>query len=73
MGYPSKGCEALYRNSLCDTNRYFSIYHNKVKVYNLCLEKNRIYPKEDFEGKLVAWFPFTDHDPCSIKYIYIYY
>lgn len=67
MGYPSKGCETLYRNSLYETKRYFSTYHNKIKIYNLCLEKQRIYRREDFDGRPVALFPFSDHDPCSIR------
>ncbi len=67
MGFPSKGCETLYRNSLSDTKRYFSHFHKNIKIYNLCLEKKRIYKKQDFEGMHVALFPFTDHDPCSTK------
>lgn len=67
MGFPSKGCETVYRNSLIDTKRYFSTFHPKIKIYNLCLEKQRIYRRDDFEGRPVALFPFSDHDPCSIK------
>ena len=47
MGYPSSGCEALYRNSKNDIIKFFSYYHQEgSKIYNLCLEKNRIYKKE---------------------------
>jgi hypothetical protein len=32
MGYPSVGCESIYRNSLTDTIRFFRTYHKDVKV-----------------------------------------
>ena len=67
MGFPSTGCEVLYRNSLSDTKRYFDKYHKRVKIYNLCLEKDRIYNRNCFDGRSVGLFPFSDHDPCSIK------
>ena len=44
MGFPSTGFETMYRNSLSDIVKFFRIRHNDdVKVYNLCLEKDRIY------------------------------
>ena len=67
MGYPSVGCESLWRNTLVDTRNFLNRYHKEYKVYNLCLEKSRIYNKHSFEGSRVALFPFTDHDPCPIK------
>ena len=70
MGFPSVGCETIYRNSLTDVIDYFHIYHNdKVKVYNLCLEKDRIYSKNLFSNSSVGLFPATDHNPCPIKLI----
>lgn len=85
MGYPSTGCESLIRNSLNDTKSFFSKYHPEgVKVYNLCLEKGRIYDKKLFNeipsnnmpcrfyGKKnypCALFPFKDHNPPPIKLI----
>lgn len=70
MGFPSKGCEALYRNSLNDVTNLFRIKHNNnVKVYNLCVEKNRIYKKELFPNSSVTLFPSKDHNPCPIKLI----
>ena len=70
MGFPSVGCETVYRNSLTDVVDFFHTYHNdKVKVYNLCLEKDRIYSKNRFINSSVGLFPATDHNPCPIKLI----
>ena len=70
MGYPSIGCETVYRNSLTDVVNFFHKKHNdKVKIYNLCLEKERIYNKNLFSKSYVGLFPATDHNPCPIKLI----
>ena len=69
MGFPSTGCETLYRNSLEETRRYLDKYHQEYKIYNLCIEKDRIYPKTNFFNKKVGLFPFNDHAPCPIKLI----
>ena len=70
MGFPSVGCETVYRNSLTDVVRFFHTKHNdKVKIYNLCLEKDRIYNKNLFSRSQVGLFPATDHNPCPIKLI----
>ena len=70
MGFPSVGCETVYRNSLTDVVRFFHTKHNdKVKIYNLCLEKDRIYNKNLFSKSQVGLFPATDHNPCPIKLI----
>ena len=69
MGFPATGCEKLYRNSLEDIMNFLDRYHQDYKVYNLCIEKGRIYPKTYFEDKLVGLFPFNDHSPCPCKLI----
>ena len=70
MGFPSTGCETLYRNSLKDIINFFHTYHkDNVKIYNLCLEKDRIYDKSLFNKCKVGLFPATDHNPCPIKLI----
>ena len=69
MGFPSTGCETFYRNSLSETKSFLDKYHQEYKIYNLCIEKNRIYPKNYFLDKKVALFPFNDHAPCPIKLI----
>ena len=70
MGFPSTGVETMYRNSLSDIIKFFHIRHNdEVKVYNLCLEKDRIYNKNVFPKAQVGLFPATDHNPCPIKLI----
>ena len=70
MGFPSTGCETMYRNSLADVTDFFHKYHNdNVKIYNLCLEKDRIYDKNIFSKCQVGLFPATDHNPCPIKLI----
>lgn len=76
MGYPSTGCESIYRNSLADVKRFFARYQPDYKVYNLCIEFGRIYDKKlfnvtgengDIVQKKVALFGFLDHQPCPIK------
>jgi hypothetical protein len=69
MGFPSTGCETLYRNSLEETKSFLDKYHQEYKIYNLCIEKDRIYPKNYFINKKVGLFPFNDHAPCPIKLI----
>ena len=67
MGYPSTGCESIYRNSLIEIKNFLNKYHSHYKIYNLCLEENKIYNKELFHGKELTIFPFIDHQPCPIK------
>lgn len=86
MGYPSTGCESMYRNSLYDIHEFIRHYkiNNKTKIYNLCIEKDRVYPKSNFSKTsslhfhecdpneincLVGFFPFPDHNPPPIKLI----
>ena len=70
MGFPSTGVEKMYRNSLSDVIQFFHTKHNdQVKIYNLCLEKDRIYNKNLFPNSKVGLFPATDHNPCPIKLI----
>ena len=70
MGFPSTGCETVYRNSLKDISALFKKRHNNnVKVYNLCVEKDRIYSKDLFPFCAVTLFPSKDHNPCPIKMI----
>ena len=69
MGFPATGCETVYRNSLVDLKTYLDRYHGEYKIYNLCIEKKRIYPKNLWIDKKVGLFPFNDHAPCPIKLI----
>jgi len=70
MGYPSVGMEAIYRNDVNDVIAFFEKKHKgNVKIYNLCLEKDRIYSKNLFPNSKVGLFPATDHNPCPIKLI----
>ena len=70
MGYPSEGVEALYRNDVKDVIAFFEKKHKgNVKIYNLCLEKDKIYEKKLFLRSKVALFPSLDHNPCSVKLI----
>ena len=70
MGYPSVGMEAIYRNDVNDVIAFFEKKHKgNVKIYNLCLEKDRIYEKKLFLRSKVALFPSLDHNPCSVKLI----
>ena len=68
MGYPATGCESFYRNSFADVKQFLTEEHgNKYKVYNLCMEKSRIYKKTAFGGPKVSLFPFQDHQSCPVK------
>lgn len=68
MGYPSINCESLYRNSLSEVKKFlFQEHGTNFKVYNLCLEPYRIYPKQRFDGADVGLFPFEDHQACPMK------
>ena len=50
MGFPLSGCESIYRNSLSDVKRFLYIEHGiYFKVYNLCMEANRILIKIYFQ------------------------
>ena len=70
MGYPSVGSEAIYSNDVNDVIAFFEKKHKgNVKIYNLCLEKDRIYNKNIFAKSSVGLFPATDHNPCPIKLI----
>ena len=42
---------------------------NNLKIFNLCLEKDRIYNKSVFMENQVGLFPSKDHNPCPIKLI----
>ena len=42
-------------------------YGNKYKVYNLCMEKSRIYNKNLFGGPYFCLFSFQDHQSCPFK------
>ena len=69
MGFPASGCETFYRNTLEDIKNFLDRYHKDYKIYNLRIEKDRIYPKTYFEDTLVGLFPFNDHSPCPCKLI----
>ena len=70
MGFPSVGIETVYRNDVNDVIAFFEKKHKgNVKIYNLCLEKDRIYEKKLFLRSKVALFPSLDHNPCSVKLI----
>lgn len=69
MGFPATGCETFYRNSLYDLQGFLNRYHGEYKIYNLCIEKKRIYPKDFWPNARVGLFPFNDHAPCPIKLI----
>ena len=69
MGFPATGAERLYRNSLTDLRSFLDNFHEGYKIYNLCIEKGRIYEKDFWDDKKVGLFPFNDHAPCPIKLI----
>ena len=48
MGFPATGCETFCRNTLEDIKNFLDRYHKDYKIYNLCIENDRIYPKNLF-------------------------
>jgi hypothetical protein len=32
MGFPSTGCETMWRNNTVDVQKYLAMYHREVKV-----------------------------------------
>ena len=70
MCYPSDNCiESFYRNDKNKIIRFFDKYlGSKVKVYNLCQEKNKIYGPNYFSNFIeVGLFPILDHCCCPIQ------
>lgn len=66
MGFPSTGLESTYRNPLAEVKRFFEKkLRGASKVYNLCVEQDRQYPKGTFE-KMVT-YGFHDHNPPPLK------
>ena len=65
MGFPSSGNEGIYRNHADHVTEFLRIKHGvKVKVYNLCSERD--YPVSLFDGR-VSKFPFDDHNPPPMQ------
>jgi protein-tyrosine phosphatase len=61
MGFPATGNEGIYRNNAAHVTGFLRNKHgDKVKVYNLCSERD--YPKSLFNGR-VSKYPFDDHNP----------
>jgi phosphatidylinositol-3,4,5-trisphosphate 3-phosphatase/dual-specificity protein phosphatase PTEN len=69
MGYPTQGCESIYRNEMGETERFFEqapgFAKSSVRVYNLCAEANRQYDSKYFGGQVVV-YPFADHHACPL-------
>lgn len=65
MGFPSTGNEGIYRNHADHVTEFLRIKHgDKVKVYNLCSERD--YPVSLFDGR-VSKYPFDDHNPPPMQ------
>mmetsp|Transcript_3903 Transcript_3903/g.6115 ORF Transcript_3903/g.6115 Transcript_3903/m.6115 type:complete len:590 (-) Transcript_3903:137-1906(-) len=61
MGFPARGNEGIYRNNAVHVTEFLKSKHgDKVKIYNLCSERD--YPVEMFGGR-VSKYPFDDHNP----------
>ena len=69
MGFPANNCiEKVYRNDINQVKKFFfQKLHNRVKVYNLCLESNKIYNKCCFNSCDVALYPISDHCCCPVQ------
>lgn len=63
MGYPAEKVEAIYRNDYQKVKEFLDKKHgNHYWVYNLCSERERIYDKSKFDGR-VSCYAFDDHHP----------
>ena len=73
MGYPTQGCESIYRNEMGETERFFEqapgFAKSSVRVYNLCAEANRQYDSKYFDGQVVV-YPFADHHACPLPLLF---
>jgi phosphatidylinositol-3,4,5-trisphosphate 3-phosphatase/dual-specificity protein phosphatase PTEN len=66
MGIPSEGVEAVYRNPMAESQRFFDTYHTgNYRIYNLCAESSRQYDKSKFDNQVVV-YPFSDHNACPL-------
>eukprot|EP00935_MAST-01C_sp_MAST-1C-sp1_P002026 g2026.t1 len=66
MGIPSEGVEAVYRNPMAESQRFFDTYHaGNYRIYNLCAESSRQYDKGKFNDQVVV-YPFSDHNACPL-------
>eukprot|EP00792_Barthelona_sp_PAP020_P008764 TRINITY_DN3247_c1_g2_i1.p1 TRINITY_DN3247_c1_g2~~TRINITY_DN3247_c1_g2_i1.p1 ORF type:complete len:544 (+),score=112.87 TRINITY_DN3247_c1_g2_i1:68-1699(+) len=69
MGFPSHNSEAMYRNPYDEVKNFFDTYHNNhYLIVNLCIEPNRQYDSQLFDGNVMN-FQFYDHNPPSFKMI----
>ena len=69
MGYPAEKMESIYRNDYHIVKEFLDQRHdNHYWVYNLCSEKERIYDKKKFDGR-VTYYPFDDHHPPVFRHV----
>eukprot|EP00792_Barthelona_sp_PAP020_P008850 TRINITY_DN3253_c1_g3_i1.p1 TRINITY_DN3253_c1_g3~~TRINITY_DN3253_c1_g3_i1.p1 ORF type:complete len:431 (+),score=90.02 TRINITY_DN3253_c1_g3_i1:69-1295(+) len=69
MGFPSHSSEAIYRNPYNEVKNFFDSYHHDhYLIVNLCIEPNRQYDSELFDGN-VENFQFYDHNTPSFEMI----
>jgi len=67
LGFPAGGIEASIRNKREDVIRFFRGRHGvNVKIYNLCIEKNKQYNQEEIPEFGYMRYPFCDHQVTSI-------
>jgi len=69
MGYPAEKVESIYRNDYHNVKEFLDKKHpDHYWVYNLCSEKERIYDKKKFDGR-VSYYAFDDHHPPDFSLI----
>jgi hypothetical protein len=63
--------ESTIRNRRSDVIEFFKSRHGvNVKIYNLCIEKNKQYDQKDIPDFGYGIYPFCDHNICSLKTIF---
>jgi len=64
MGFPSVGCETMFRNSAVAEGAFLSERHpTQTLVFNLCIEDARAYGPDRLPNQKVCRIGFMDHNP----------
>lgn len=64
VGFPSVGCEGMYRNMAGSMAAFLQSRHpTRAIVFNLCLEESRAYGPDRLPNQKLCRIGFIDHNP----------